>query len=225
VGYRIPYSRDTRADQIAELLRERAIEAYYPLGTELSGSALADELNASRRLVREALRMLAREGLLIPSRGGAIVRLGPRSLGVAACEFRWAVDGLAARLAAGSVDGQLGARLASCVDELRRATASGDVYAAGWADIVFHLSILEASANQLLIGQRAIVASTLRGVGLAYLKSADAIAEEHEAILAAVAARNADEAEAAARAHARSDISRLLADTAAVTSCAESRSR
>jgi DNA-binding GntR family transcriptional regulator len=207
--------RETQADQIAELLRERVIEGHYRPGAHLSGSALAAELNANQTVVREALRMLGREGLLARARRGAIVRAGARSVDVAASEFRQALDGLAARLATGRADGRLAAQLASCVGQLRMAAGSRDVHAAAWADIAFHLLIIDASANQLLIGQRTIVASTLRGIRLAYVPLGEAIATEHEQILAAIVACDVTGAEAAARAHARSDLSRLL-DGAAV---------
>jgi DNA-binding GntR family transcriptional regulator len=193
------------------LLRERVIDGHYRSGAHLSGSALGGELNTNQTVVREALRMLRREGLLVPARRGSIVRAGARPVGVAASEFRQALDGLAARLAAGRADGRLAGDLRSCVGQLRTAAASGDVHAAGWADIAFHLLIIDASANQLLIGQRTVVASTLRGIRLAYVPLAGAIATEHEQILAAVAACDATGAEAAARAHAGSDLSRFLA--------------
>jgi DNA-binding GntR family transcriptional regulator len=207
---------NTRADQIADLLRNRVIEGRYPLGAELSASALAGELNTHPATVREGLRVLRREGLLIKSPRGVIVRSGARAVGVAACEFREALDGLAARLAAERAEGRVLSRLTSCVEELRRAIGSDDMHAAGWADTAFHLSILGASENQLLIGQAAIVASALRAIRSAYIASGDAIVYEHEKIVAAVGARDASGAEAAARVHARSDMSRILKGSAPV---------
>jgi DNA-binding GntR family transcriptional regulator len=216
VGYWLADWRDTRSDQIAELLRERVIEAHYPVGSQLSGAALADELNATQAVVRGALRVLGREGLLVPVRGGAQVRVGSRPLAVAASEFRGALDALAARLASATASQTLRAQLDACVGEFRRATASGDVHAAGWADIAFHLSILDASANQLLIGQRPVVASTLRGIRPIYLDAAERIAVEHETILTAVVAGDADAAERAAWAHGSADVSRLVASSSRV---------
>jgi DNA-binding GntR family transcriptional regulator len=221
VGYWRVDWRETRSDQIAELLRERVIEAHYPVGSQLRGSALADELNTSQAVVRGALRVLGREGLLVPVRGGAAVRVGSRSLAVAASEFRGALDGLAARLAAGIPSLALRTQLAACIKEFQRATASADVHAASWADIAFHLSILDASANPLLFGQRPVVASTLRGIRLSYLDSAEAIAREHETIVSAVAAGDADAAERAAWSHASADIARLLASSSPVTASGE----
>jgi DNA-binding FadR family transcriptional regulator len=90
------------------------------------------------------------------------------------------------------------------------------VHSAGWADIAFHLSILDASANQLLVGQRPVVASTLRGIRLIYLDAAEAIAIEHETIVTAIVAGTADAAEQAAWAHASADISRLVARSSRV---------
>jgi DNA-binding GntR family transcriptional regulator len=208
--------RAARADQVAELLRERVIEGHYPPGARLSGSALAGELNANQTVVREALRVLRREGLLARAQRGAIVRAGAGSVGTAASEFREAVDGLAARLAAGRAHADLTGQLASCVEQLRTATAAGDVHAAGWADIAFHMLILDASGNQLLIGQGTMVASTVRGSRLAYVALGEAIATEHEQILAAIVAGDRSGAETEARAHARSDSTRLRAGRATV---------
>ncbi len=209
-------ARETRADEIAELLRQRVIDGHYPPGAHLTGSALAAELNANQTVVREALRMLRREGLLVGARRGTIVRAGARPVGLAASEFREGLDGLAARLAAERADGRFAGHLASCVAQLRTASASADPHAALWADIAFHLLIIDASANQLLIGQRTILASTLRGMQLAYVTLGEAIATEHEQVLAAVIACDAIGAETKARAHARADMSRFL-ERAAVT--------
>jgi DNA-binding GntR family transcriptional regulator len=203
-------AHETRADEIAELLRQRVVDGHYQSGAHLTGSALAAELNANQTVVREALRVLRREGLVVGARRGAIVRAGARSVGLAASEFREALDGLAARLAAERADSRFGGHLASCVAQLRTAAASADPHAALWADIAFHLLIIDASANQLLIGQRTILASTLRGIQLAYVPLGEAIATEHEEVLAAVLARDAIGADAKARAHARADMSRFL---------------
>jgi DNA-binding GntR family transcriptional regulator len=67
----------TSPDRVAQQLRERILGGQYPGGTTLRQEELAEELGVSRMPVREALRQLAAEGLLIlhPHRGAVVAEL------------------------------------------------------------------------------------------------------------------------------------------------------
>ena len=120
--------------------------------------ALAEELGVSRVTVREALRVLQGEGLLVTKRGsgGTIVSPTLTSWGAngeydkrmtEVFELRLAVETMAARLAADRVTQQDTARLEECQRALE---AAGDVHAFRRADSEFHLAVARISGNGML---------------------------------------------------------------------------
>ncbi len=70
-------SRRSRTEIAAERLREQIVTGARPPGSRLAEVALARELGMSRTPIREALKLLAREGLveLIPHRGARVAPL------------------------------------------------------------------------------------------------------------------------------------------------------
>jgi DNA-binding GntR family transcriptional regulator len=189
------------ADKVAELLRERIVEGRYRAGERLPRGVLADELSVSPAVVGEALRMLHREGFVAVSPGGAMVRPDERSVLQAAYEFREALDGLAARLAAERAGGGLEAALRGAIEAQRAATESLDHRRAIAANVAFHCAIIDATANPFLISQRAVVRWTSRGLGRRTATELGGINDEHERILVAISTGDPDEAERMARAH------------------------
>jgi DNA-binding GntR family transcriptional regulator len=65
------------ADNVAEALRELIVNGQIPQGQPLREVALAQRLSVSRNTVREAIRALAREGLVTssPYKGTVVTRL------------------------------------------------------------------------------------------------------------------------------------------------------
>ncbi|RYM36207.1 GntR family transcriptional regulator [Meiothermus sp. PNK-Is4] len=100
----------TSPDRVAQQLRERILGGQYPGGTTLRQEELAAELGVSRMPVREALRQLAAEGLLIlqPHRGAVVAELSIPEL-EEIYEMRAVLEPLALRLAIPRLGkGQLG---------------------------------------------------------------------------------------------------------------------
>ena len=64
-------------EQVAHRLRQMLVENRIPPGAKLNERELSDELNVSRTPLREAIKMLAAEGLveLLPNRGAIAVDL------------------------------------------------------------------------------------------------------------------------------------------------------
>ena len=71
--------RLTTAERVAEALREQLLSGIYRPGTALRDAELSAHAGVSRTTVREALALLAREGLLTHSlhRGMEVTRLSP----------------------------------------------------------------------------------------------------------------------------------------------------
>ncbi|RIH82869.1 GntR family transcriptional regulator [Calidithermus roseus] len=100
----------TSPDRVAQQLRERILGGQYPGGTTLRQEELAEELGVSRMPVREALRQLAAEGLLIlhPHRGAVVAELSIAEI-EEIYEMRAVLEPLALRLAIPRLSkGQLG---------------------------------------------------------------------------------------------------------------------
>jgi len=111
----------TSPERVARQIRERILAGRYPGGTILRQEELAAELGVSRMPVREALRQLAAEGLLIlhPHRGAVVAELSLAEL-EEIYEMRAALEPLALRLAIPRLGkGQLG-EAEDALDEAER---------------------------------------------------------------------------------------------------------
>jgi len=86
--------------QSRDLLRRQIVEGTLRPRERLIAADLADKLQVSRTPVREALYLLASEGLVVPTRRGFAVREFTPSEIIEIYEVRAALEGMAARLAA-----------------------------------------------------------------------------------------------------------------------------
>ena len=70
-------------DEAAERLRDMIVEGHLAAGERVNEADLCAQLGISRTPLREALKVLAAEGLvdLLPRRGARIARLGAREVG------------------------------------------------------------------------------------------------------------------------------------------------
>jgi DNA-binding GntR family transcriptional regulator len=111
------------AERAYEELRRAIVEQRYAPGERLVEQRVAAELDLSRTPVREALRRLASEGLVLTERNrGAVVR--PLDLAEVAdlYELRACLESYAARLAAQRITPAELARLRAAVEEFSEAT-------------------------------------------------------------------------------------------------------
>ncbi|GAA1002490.1 GntR family transcriptional regulator [Acrocarpospora pleiomorpha] len=142
------------SDQLVAVLQRRIISGEIPIGTWLRHSALAEEFGISRTPVREALRILASQGIvtIAPNRGAQVNGQSGhdiREIG----QVRAELEGLAAALACDRIDDRQTLRMMRSWDEFR---ASLDepvaVQAERWAksNDHFHSVILEAAGNKYL---------------------------------------------------------------------------
>lgn len=191
-------------EQTCEILRERIRTGQLPPGSRLRQEELAAELGISRTPLREAMRLLAADGLveLLPHRGAVVTALRHDDR-VAFWEARLALEPAAARLGAArrAPVGLEGMRAA--ISEQRSVDAADQGFSANRA---FHLALVASAGNPLLsrfadalwvraVGAAIYAAQTVDGAVVA------AYADAHAAILSAVELGEADAAERLTRAH------------------------
>jgi DNA-binding FadR family transcriptional regulator len=155
--------RNLLADQTADLLLARLAAGEWAVGTKLPGeTTLAAELGVGRSTVREALRMLAGQGLLRSRQGAGVFveRTEPlpadgwdgvlRAEAIAAVvEVRNAIEVEAARLAAQRATARDVKAMRRALD-LRAAAMTSDHHAFVEADIAVHRAVVAAAHNRVL---------------------------------------------------------------------------
>ena len=189
-------------DRVYRALLDAICEGTLAPGARLTQEEIAEQLAVSRQPVLQALRLLKKDGLVhdAPGRGLLVAPLDPGWI-ARVYEVRGALDGLAARLAAGRRV-KLDPRL---VEGGRRAARGRNIKAMVEADIAFHQAIYEASGNPLIGDSAQIHWVHLRRVMGAVLQSApqrEALWDEHAAIADAIAAGDAERAASLTSHHA-----------------------
>jgi DNA-binding GntR family transcriptional regulator len=205
-GRRPAGSAEALVDDLAQRITARIMGGDIPSGSWLRQETLAAEFGVSRTPIREALRKLQASGTvsLVPHRG-AFVR-GPTARGIRESYLvRAELEGFAAELAAEWITDPQVARLRDAVERGRDAVAqhrdgAGAHDAAGrvWAEAndAFHETVQEAAANTRLVQSIHDVHRSfprdLTWTALAEdARLLEANIAQHEAVLDALAARDA----------------------------------
>jgi GntR family transcriptional regulator, trigonelline degradation regulator len=192
-------------EQVLELLRSEIIELRLKPGQRLVERELIERIGVSRTTIREVLRQLATEGLVttIPQRG-AIVTIPSPKQARELYEVRALLEGATAReCAANATDEQI-AVLRTCFGAV--AASTGDAHAFLKAKDAFYEALYDGAGNgtirSILEGLQARIA-VMRATSLSMPGRPDASARELGEIVEAVARRDGDAAEEAARTHVR----------------------
>lgn len=140
-------------------LRTAIIHGEFKPGERLMEMHLAKSLGVSRTPVREAMRMLELEGLvvMIPKKGAEVARITEKNL-KDALEIRMALEELAAELACRRIDDAGREQLKTACEAFRKAVETRDLSAIVDADVAFHNVVYEATDNDRLVS----ISQTLR---------------------------------------------------------------
>jgi len=124
----LPIERRALYEAVADELRRRIYADRLPPGSAIDERALCAELGVSRTPLREAIKVLAREGLveLVPGRGAHVRRLDPEELD-ALFPVVAVLEGLAAAEAARRCGPRELERLERLHADLEHHAAAGDV--------------------------------------------------------------------------------------------------
>ncbi|WP_233434301.1 GntR family transcriptional regulator [Nocardia yamanashiensis] len=200
-----------------ETIKQRIVGVELRPGQRLVERDLAAELEVSRIPLREALRMLAAERLvlLVPGKGALVAPFTPADVRDL-FDVREALEPLAARLAAAKVSADTLPLLRTSLETARAATASGDRQRIAAANAAFHTAIVELAGNPLLTAQmRPLDALTEWLFHLTAARDADEQRSEHEAMYDLIASGRSEDAAASALDHvvAGREMSIALAET------------
>jgi DNA-binding GntR family transcriptional regulator len=142
--------RQTIADEIAQHLRLLQLNGRLQPGLKLTEEQLCEQFNVSRTPVREALRTLQKEGMLMQSgaRGVCVPTLSKKDL-QDLWDVRCSLEGLAVREAASRIAEEQLKALADTIS-IMRALMNQNSDAVFKANVQFHEGIVIASQNQWL---------------------------------------------------------------------------
>lgn len=192
------------SQHVADSVRRVILSGRFKPGDRLVEHELASELNVSRAPVRDALRFLAKEGLvtLTPHRGAVVTAISVDMV-IDAFSVRAVLEGMAARLALTRLTAADLVRLDAIVHEMELTGRIGDAVRLVEQDIEFH-RLLTASCQRpvLLEALSAISNKTyLLITATRYAYPLDRLAELHAWIVQAVRSGDPDRLEAAVRDH------------------------
>lgn len=191
-----PIGRTALAVEISNRLRQMVLEGQLQPGAKINEKALTEQFGVSRTPLREALKVLAAEGLLdlIPHRGAVITRQSEAELAEVFCVLA-ALEGLAGELAAQNAsDGTL-QEIAEMTQALRRTFEEADRPTYFRINQAIHKTILAAAGNDTLLRSHELLAYRVQRARYQANLTAErwrAAVEEHEAITEALRARDAE---------------------------------
>lgn len=139
-------------DAVAESLRRSLLEGRFRPGEDLSDAAIAAQFQVSRGPVREAMLIMAEEGLLThtQNRGFSVLNFTVDDL-TQIERVRVPLESLALAIARERITPRDLDRLAGLKDELARAFDRGDHHVCVRSEIDFHSAIWELSGNPWLM--------------------------------------------------------------------------
>jgi DNA-binding GntR family transcriptional regulator len=198
--------------QVYRLLRQQILDGKYAPGETVQESRTAETLKVSRTPVREALRQLEREGLLVPHGTELVVADPSQEEFVDLYTCRAALERLVAERAALLATPSEIEAMDGALEAARAASVAGDAAGVFDANTRFHDVMVKStrmpSLHQLMDTIRGRILVARRRV-LSYSKETqDDIYREHCVLLDAIRRRDVQAAQECMEAHMRNDIER-----------------
>ena len=192
-------------DVVFNTLRKAILTGELKPGERLMEIHLANKLGVSRTPIREAIRKLELEGLviMIPRRGAEVAQITEKSL-KDVLEVRRALDALCTELACDRISEEEILQLKKACDEFERAVATEDVITIAEADVAFHDIIIRATGNTRLIQMINNLSEQMYRYRFEYIKDEsrhDNLVQEHRMIYEGIIRRDKMKAAEAAKLH------------------------
>lgn len=192
-------------DVVFNTLRKAILTEQLKPGERLMEVHLANRLGVSRTPIREAIRKLELEGLVImlPRKGAEVARITEKGL-KDVLEVRRALDALSVELACERITQEETKRLHDACRAFEHAARGKDVSVIATADVAFHDIIVEAAGNQRLQQLVNNLSEQMYRYRFVYIREEnrhDKLVDEHREIYESIAKRDKQRAAAAVRLH------------------------
>jgi DNA-binding GntR family transcriptional regulator len=192
----IEIARFGLTDQVASRLRTLLVENQIAPGAKLNERVLCEQLRVSRTPLREAIKLLAQEGLveLVPNRGAVAIRLTEADI-VHTFEVLAGLEAMSGRLAAQRIDDTQLAELRAMHFEMLAAYERRDLSNYYRLNALIHNAINAAARNPVLAATFLRINARVQSLRFrttqdeAKWKRAD---EEHQRMIDALVARDAE---------------------------------
>lgn len=186
-------------DVVFNTLRQAILKGELKPGERLMEIALADRLGVSRTPIREAMRKLELEGLvvMIPRRGAQVANITEKDLNDV-LEVRIALENVAIEKACKRMTETEMGRLWLAAKEFEKTMEDGNLVKLAEADVAFHEIIYQASDNKRLIQVLNNVREQIYRYRVEYLKEGeirDMLVKEHEELTKAIKERDIKKAQ------------------------------
>ena len=192
-------------DVVFNTLRQAILKGELAPGERLMEIQLAEKLGVSRTPIREAIRKLELEGLvlMIPRKGAEVARISEKSLRDV-LEVRRSLEELAIELACERMTQEELKELEEAQKKFGDAIETGDAMAIAETDEHYHDLIYQGTGNDKLVQFLNNLREQMYRYRLEYIKDKDKrqiLLLEHDHILKALQGRNISEAKMAVREH------------------------
>lgn len=200
------YSYQPLRKQVYEVLRETILTGKLKPGEKITEVEVAEELNVSRTPVREAIRMLELEELIVivPQRGVFVAGIKSTKEINNIFQVRAELEGLAAFLTTQNISEEQIITLNNYIKSLKKCMVDDDLQHCIEIDIAFHQVIYETSNNkwlQKLLDSLFEQITRFRSQSLAQKGRMKAALKEHKQIAEAISERKPKKAKKLARKH------------------------
>ena len=202
--------RATLKTQVYDYLKESIIMGGLKPGERLIEEKISEELQVSRSPIREAIRMLEKDGLLLVNSSGGVTVVEPTIQDFQHLyECRVEMEPLAAFYAAERRTQEQIELIRTNLLQMGKISETNDIKKVHDANVNFHEAIISASANPFLVS----MISQLRGVNSFYRKSIleenplhmENAMQDHQQIFQAILHQEPEKARQLMKTHIESD--------------------
>lgn len=201
-------------DVVFNTLRQAILKGELEPGERLMEIQLADRLGVSRTPIREAIRKLELEGLvvMVPRKGAEVAQITESDL-TDVLVVRRVLEELAVELACSRMDKDGIRELKENLEQFKKATKKGDLTVIAETDVHFHELIYKATENARLIQILNNLREQMYRYRMEYIKDAEkraVLVDEHIGIIDAIENRDVKLAKRAIKQHVNNQEKTIL---------------
>ncbi|MFC6283927.1 MULTISPECIES: GntR family transcriptional regulator [Polaromonas] len=216
-------------EQVAQRLRQMLVENRIPPGAKLNERELSEVLNVSRTPLREAIKMLAAEGLveLLPNRGAIAVELSEADV-LNTFEVMAGLEAQSGELAAQRITDAELAEIKAMHYEMLAAYTRRDLPGYYRLNAAIHRAINAAAKNPVLLATYNQVNARLQALRFRSNQDEDkwrSAVKEHEQMVAALTARDPVAMRAVMASHLANKLSTVIQQLRAAGAGGSSQSK